>query len=135
MPEVSGPKVAEFRGTVRCRRVADGPLGLELIGLAADSRGEPLTLAFAGKAPADLPETIEDAVVQQSGEASFRVTSGTRSWTLAAQAVHAHRDVGGAFYAAIPPRPAPFLRRLLLGTALRIAGSRAGLAVVRALRR
>jgi hypothetical protein len=128
-------RVAEFRGAVRCRRPAHGPIGLELSGRTGDASGEELTLAFTGTAPADLPETIADALVERSGEAEFRVRSATRTWVVAAGAVHAHRDVGAAFYGAIAPRPAPFLRRLLLRTALSIAGSRAGLAVVRALRR
>ncbi|MGP8032851.1 MAG: hypothetical protein ACLPQ6_01810 [Steroidobacteraceae bacterium] len=127
--------VAEFRGTVRCRRPAHAPVGLELSGRAADAPGEELTLAFTAVARTDLPEIIEDAVVEHSGEGEFRVRSGTRTWVVAARAVHAHRDVGAAFYRAIPPRRAPFMRRLLLRTALSIAGSRAGLAVVRALRR
>ena len=128
-------RVAEFRGAVRCRRPAHGPIGLELSGRTADAPGEELTLAFIATAPADLPETIEDAVVERSGEGEFRVHSATRTWVVAARAVHAHRDVGAAFYRAIPPRRAPLLRRLFLRTALSIAGSRAGLAVVRALRR
>lgn len=132
---MSGAKVAEFRGSVRCRRPTEGPIGLELTGRTADAYGGELTLAFTGQAPEGLPESIEDAVIEQSGEGGFRLTSGTRVWTVAARAVHAHRDVGGVFYQAIPPRPAPLLRRLLLGTALRISGSRAGLAVLRAVRR
>lgn len=126
--------LAAFTGAVRCARSAEAPIGLELSGRDA-ATGEPLTLAFAGNAPADLPEMLEDAVVEQSGEAQFHVRSGARSWGVAARAVHAHRDVSAAFYRAIPPRRAPLMRRLLLRTALGIAGSRLGLALVRALRR
>ena len=128
-------QIAAFRGAVRCVRPEHGPIGLELTGRSADAGGETLTLAFPGSAPADLPAVLEDAVVERLGAARFRLGSGARSWDIAASAVHAHRDVGSGFYRAIPPRRAPFVRRLLLRTALTIAGSRLGLAVVRALRR
>lgn len=127
--------VAQLRGRVSCRRIAAGPLGLELSGRSAEPLGEELTLSFTGQAPADLPETLTDALVEQSGENEFRVLSGGRAFVIAARSVHAHRDVRAVFYRAIPPRPAPLLRRALLGAALRIAGSRLGLAVVRGLRR
>lgn len=128
-------QVAAFRGAVRCVQPASGPVGLELTGRAADAGGGILTLAFVGSAPADLAQSLEEATVEQSGEAEFQIRSGARSWRIAASAVHAHRDVGAEFYRVIPPRRAPLMRRLLLRTALGIAGSRLGLALVRALRR
>ena len=128
-------RVAAFRGAVRCVRPASGPVGLELTGRSADAGEELLTLAFVGSAPAELPPSLQDATVEQTGESQFRVADGARSWHIAASAVHAHRDVGAGFYRVIPPRRAPLLRRLFLATTLSIAGSRLGLALVRALRR
>jgi hypothetical protein len=128
-------RVAQFRGSVRCRRTAGGPLGLELSGHTAPTDGAELTLAFTGEAPPDLPEALPDALVEQSAGGEFRVTSGARAWVIAARSVHAHRDVRAAFYRAIPPRPAPLLRRLLLRSALTIASSALGLKLVRWLRR
>jgi len=128
-------QVAAFRGAVRCLRPASGPVGLELTGRSADAGDETLTLAFVGSAPADLPQSLPDATVEQTGESEFRVASGARSWRIAAGALHAHRDVGAGFYRVIPPRRAPLMRRLFLATVLSIAGSRLGLALVRALRR
>jgi hypothetical protein len=128
-------QVAVFAGAVRCDRPADGPIGLELTGRSVEAGGDRLTLAFVGCAPADLPAELKDAAVERTGEAEFEVRSGARAWRIAASAVHAHRDVGEAFYRVITPRRPPFMRRLLLRTAIAIAGSRFGLFLVRALRR
>jgi hypothetical protein len=127
--------VAQYRGSVRCRRMAGGPLGLELTGRTAGPEGEELTLSFTGRAPADLPDTLMDAAVEQLAAGEFRVTSGAGVWVIPARSVHAHREVRAAFYRAIPPRPAPLLRRLLLRSALSIAASAAGLRLIRLLRR
>lgn len=128
-------KVAQFRGSVRCRRTPGGPLAFELSGHTAEPDEEQLTLAFTGEPPADLPETLSDALIEQSGAGEFRVISGARVWLVAARSVHAHRDVRAAFYRAIPPRPAPLMRRLLLRSSLTIAASALGLKLVRLLRR
>lgn len=128
-------QVAQFRGTVTCRRTSSGPLGLTLSGRTADHPGEPLELAFAGVAPADLPERLEDAAVERARPGEYRIASGARTWTVAARSVHLHREVADGFYRAIPPRPAPLARRVLFGAMLGIARSRAGLALLKALRR
>lgn len=128
-------RVAQFRGSARCRRMPGGPLAFELSGRTAEPDDEQLTLAFTGEPPADLPETLPDVLVEQSGVGEFRLTSGARVWVIAARSVHAHRDVRAAFYRAIPPRPAPLLRRLLLRSSLTLASSALGLKLVRLLRR
>lgn len=128
-------RVAEFRGAVRCRRAPRGPLGLELIGRTVQSPDEELRLAFAGAAPADLPERLEDAVIERAGPREYRVVSGARAWVVAARSVHLHREIAERFYAAIPPRPAPLKRRLLFSVMLAIARSAPGIALLRALRR
>jgi hypothetical protein len=126
--------VARFRGAVRCAREPHGPLGLTLTGRTAEHPGEEARLAFAGTAPADLPERLEDAVVERGGPGEYRIASATRSWQVAARSVHLHREVADGFYRAIPPRPAPLVRRMLFRVMLGIAGSRLGIALVRALR-
>jgi hypothetical protein len=142
MPE-GAVGVAAFRGAVRCRRDPAGPLEITLEGRAAgeagaageaDAAGEPLTVAFSGATDPGLPDALEAAVVEQVGPARYRIAAGARDWLIEAAAVHLHRDVGRAFYQALPPRPAPFARRLGFRLALRLARSRAGLAVLRALR-
>lgn len=124
-------RVAAFRGAVRCRRDPGGPLGIVLEGFES---GEPVCVAFSGAAAAGLPDSLGDAVVERLGPTHYRIAAGARDWVIEAAAVHVHRDVSEAFYRALPPRPAPAARRLVLRLALRLAGSRAGLAVLRALR-
>ena len=127
--------MARFSGTVTCGRSSRGPLGLTLTGRAADPPGDRVQVAFAGAAPADLPERLEDAVIGRGGPGEYRIASAARAWTIAARSVHVHREIADAFYRAIPPRPAPLGRRVLYGVMLRLAGSRAGMALIRALRR
>jgi hypothetical protein len=136
MPE-GAAGVAAFRGAVRCRRDPAGPLEISLEGRAAGEAhgaGEPVTVAFSGATDPGLPEALEEAVVQRLAPTRYRIAAGAREWLIEAAAVHVHRDVGRAFYQALPPRPAPAVRRLVLRLALRLAGSRAGLSVLRALR-
>ncbi len=58
-----------------------------------------------------------------------------REWVIAAAAVHLHHEIAAQFYRAIPPRPVPPSRRWLWRIVLALAATRAGLAVLRALRR
>ena len=134
MPEPQVATVVQFAGAVACTRTPDGPLGLTLTGRTADRPGEEVRLAFAAAAPADLPAHLEGAVIERAGPGRYRIASGTRSWTVAGRAVYLHRDVGQEFYRAIPPRAAPLRRRLLFGAMLALARSRAGIALLRALR-
>jgi len=130
MPE----RLASFRGAVRCARARAVP-GLTLSGNTAEAPGEPTALAFSGSAPADLPETLEDAVVEHLGGAQYRIGEGTRSWLVTASAVHLHREIAAQFYRAIPPRAAPLAKRMFWRAVLALAASRAGLTLLKALRR
>ncbi|HYL01173.1 MAG TPA: hypothetical protein VEU78_08255 [Steroidobacteraceae bacterium] len=134
MPEQDVATLARFQGAVTCAREPRGPLGLTVSGRTAGPPAEQLELAFAGAAPAGLPGQLEDAVVERLGPGRYRIASGARTWTLAARSVHLHTDVAAGFYRAIPPRPAPLLRRALFGAMLTLARSRGGIAVLRALR-
>jgi hypothetical protein len=126
--------VATFRGRVSCRRAAD-PFGLTLAGVTAERPGEPTTLAFSAAAPPDLPESLDDALVERLAGGTYRITSASGAWQIAAPAVHLHRDVAAAFYRAVPPRPAPWRKRVIFRVALGLAATRTGLALLRALRR
>ena len=130
MPE----RLASFRGAVRCVRAHAVP-GLTLSGTTAEAPAEPTALAFSGSAPADLPETLADAVVEHLGGTQYRISEGARSWLVSASAVHLHREIATQFYRAIPPRPAPFAKRIFWRAVLALAASRAGLALLKALRR
>ncbi|HEV3181484.1 MAG TPA: hypothetical protein VGY90_01595 [Steroidobacteraceae bacterium] len=127
-------RLATFRGVVRCRR-ADTVPGLTLSGGTAEAPDEPTALAFSAVAPADLPGTLEDAVVDHLGGAHYRIGAQRREWLIASPAVHLHREIAAQFYRAIPPRPAPWAKRMFWRVVLALAASRAGLALLRALRR
>jgi hypothetical protein len=130
MPE----RLATFSGVVQCARAHTVP-GLTLSGSTLETPEEPTTLAFSASAPADLPGTLEEPVVDHLGGAQYRIGAGQREWFITAAAVHLHREIAMQFYRAIPPRPTPWARRVLWRVALLLAATRAGLLVLRALRR
>jgi len=134
MAEGEATTVVQFRGAVTCVRDRHGPLGLTLGGRTAGHPLEDMQLAFEGAAPADLPERLEDARVESGAPGEYRITAGGREWRFSAHSMHVHRDLGEAFYRAIPGRPAPLRRRLAFGAMLALARTRLGLALLRALR-
>src|SRR5262245_25393440 len=127
-------RLATFRGAVSCIRARDVP-ALTLTGMTAEAPDEPTALAFSAGAPGDLPPTLQDAVVERLGDGRYRVASASGEWLLPAGTAHLHREVAAGFYRAIPPRPAPLSKRALWRAVLALAGSRAGLATLRWLRR
>jgi len=129
MPEA----LARFAGEVR-RAPGSGALRLLLRGTSAAAPGQPLTVGFASAAPAGLPEVLQDVVIDEPAPGTFRIASAAGAWTLTANAAHVHRDVAAPFYRAIPPRPVPFGKRIFWRLVLLLAGSRAGVALLRALR-
>jgi len=106
-----------------------------LSGVAAGAPAEQAVLAFSAPAPREFPDEIADAVIERTDPGRYRIASRTREWLIDAAAVHVHRAVATPFYAALPPRPVPPARRVLWRAALALAASRAGLSVLRALRR
>jgi len=127
-------RLATFRGAVSCRRAA-GVLGLTLCGDTTEAPGEATALAFGAAAPAGLPETLLDPVVERLADGQYRIASAASEWLIEARSVHLHRDIGAQFYRALPPRPAPWAKRLFWRVVLALAASRIGLALLRALRR
>jgi hypothetical protein len=123
------PEVVRFQGWISCRRDGEGPLGLILVGRTQDPPkdrpSEAVQMAFACTAPPDMPEALEDAVVERLGPRQYRITSGDLSWTLDAVA-HVHREVATAFYRALPPRQVPFRKRLFWRVLLALAANPAG---------
>jgi hypothetical protein len=131
MPEL----LVRFRGPVSCRCAAQPP-ALTLSGNSAEPSGEGAVLALSAAAPAECPAAaLEDAVVERLGDGQYRITSAARSWLIRAAAAHLHFEIGAQFYRAIPPRRAPWWKRVLWRIVLVMAASRAGLATLRALRR
>lgn len=125
--------VARFAGAVSCER-SSGALRFTLSGSSADFPAQPLTVGFTSAAPAGMPAALEDAVVVASAPGVFRIVSPAGEWTVAAAAAHVHRDVAAPFYRAIPPRRAPLAKRVFWRIVLILAGSRTGVALLRALR-
>jgi hypothetical protein len=119
-------RMLHFRGWIACRRDGEGPLGLILVGRTSHHRREEgVQVAFSCPAPVDLPEALEDARLEFLGDRRHRLTSGDKSWTLEGPA-HVHREVAGAFYTAIPPRPVPWRKRLFWRVMLGLAGNPIG---------
>jgi hypothetical protein len=127
-------RLATFRGAVRCTRARDVP-GLTLTGMTDEAPDEPTALAFSKGAPADPPATLQDVVVERLADGRYRVGSASGEWLLPPGALHLHREIATAFYRAIPPRPAPWQKRVFWKLVLALAGTRAGLATLRWLRR
>jgi len=118
-------RIVRFRGGVSCRRDA-GPLGLTLIGRTTDRLDETATLAFAASAPADLPEALEDATVEQLDAERYRIWTGRREWIFPARSAHLHREVSTTFYRAITPRVVPWSKRVFWRVVLGLASNRLG---------
>lgn len=126
--------IAVFHGPVTCRREDGVRAGLTLIGAAADRPAETLIVTFTGPAPQDLPRTLPaPSVVGLDGQC-YRIASPPREWLLWAPAVYIHRDVGTAFFSAVPPRPVPLKKRAFWWLVLTLARRRMGRRVLRALR-
>jgi hypothetical protein len=126
--------LATFRGSVRCERSAYLP-GLTLTGMTVESPGEATALTLSAAAPTNYPEVLEDAVVEHVSGAHYLIRSRSREWQVEAEAVHLHREVAAPFYRAIPPRGAPWSKRLFWRVVLALAASRTGLTALRMLRR
>jgi len=127
-------RLATFRGAVSCQRTAD-VLGLTLRGDTTEAPGEATALAFSATAPADLPDTLVDPVVEWLSEGQYRIASAAGAWLIQAPSVHLHRDISAPFCRALPPRPAPLAKRVFWRLVLALAATRVGLAALRALRR
>jgi len=123
-----------FRGPVSCRRAADIP-GLTLTGRTTAAPDEETAIAFSAAAPSELPDTLQDVMVERLNDGQCRISSAARDWLVSAAAVHVHGEIAAQFYRAIPPRPAPWWKRFLWRVVLALAASRAGIALLRSLRR
>lgn len=115
--------LAAFRGPVSCSRTRDA---LTLRGAAADCADDILILTLIGPVAAQLPGSLAGAGVMALGERRYRIASESREWIVEATSLHVHRDIGGAFYRAIPPRRVPLGKRFFWRVLLALAGTRAG---------
>ena len=132
---MSARTLITFRDGVSCRREPQGPLGLTLSGRSHDRPDERASLAFSGSAPEGLPEALENATVEQLDDGTYRIACEGGEWLVSATAVHLHREIATAFYRVVPPRPAPWRRRIFFRMVLGLAGNPAGRRLLLALRR
>jgi hypothetical protein len=128
-------RIVTFRGGVSCRRDSNGPLGLTLIGWTVDHPDERAVVAFSGRAPDNLPDALEDPTIYRVDERRYRISSAPREWLVEAIAVHVHREIAASFYRAIPPRTAPWTKRLFFRVLLAMMSSSWGKRLLLALRR
>ncbi len=124
--------LAAFRGPVTCRCTAEA---VTLMGAAADPDGDRLILTLFTPTAADLPNSLTAPAIVGLGERRYRISSASGSWIIEAGSAHVHRDIGEAFYRAIPPRPAPLKKRVFWAVVLALAGTRAGKRLLLSLRR
>ena len=124
--------LAVFRGPVACRRTGNA---LTLSGAAADSADDRLIVTFIGRMIPDVPRSVAGASIRAVDRHRYLIASGSQELIVEASALHLHRDIGNAFYRAVPPRPAPLPKRIFWRVVLALAGSRAGKRLLSSLRR
>jgi len=124
--------LAVFHGPVSCLRARNA---LTLTGAAADPRDGILIVTLTTSGIPDVPESMAAASISALDGQHYRIASGARDWIVAATAAHIHRDIGDAFYRAIPRRAAPLSKRIFWRIVLALAGTRAGKGLLLAIRR
>jgi hypothetical protein len=82
-----------------------------------------------------MPDVLEDPIVDRVDERRYRIASAPREWILEASAIHLHREISTTFYRAVPPRAAPWSKRLFWRVVLGLAASSWGKRLLLALRR
>jgi hypothetical protein len=130
----------ELVGEVACLRKPGEAAGLALSG--AEACGMRTVVTFGIEDPPGLPPRLEGVTVMElpgssepAGSRRFRIVSGSSSWSFDAKSLHVHRDVSEAFFVAVPPRRAPFDRRLFFDLLPMFAGNTLGRKLLRAVRR
>lgn len=121
------PQILRFAGPVR---TVPGPGrgGVTLIGQLAEADGTstPAQLSLIGEQAPELPAVLADMTFEALTAPQVVLRSGTREWRMACRTWQLHRDAGAAFYAAIPPRLAPWTRRLAWRVLLAAAATAPG---------
>ena len=124
--------LAVFQGPVSCRRSRNA---LTLTGAAADPGGGVLIVTLTTSIIPDMPASIAAASISALDGQHYRIDARAQDWIVAATAVHVHRDIGDAFYRAVPHRAAPLSKRIFWRIVLALAGTRAGKRLLLAVRR
>ena len=103
-----------------------GTAGITLLGRIDEARSTAAQLSLIGTQAVTLPATLVDVTVENSSPVAVLLRSGSREWRIACRTWQLHRDVGVAFYAAIPPRPTPWIRRFTWRVLLGVAATAPG---------
>jgi hypothetical protein len=105
-----------------------GTAGVTLLGriVEADGSATPAQLTLMCSEPPVLPAKMPDLIFAALAAPDVLLQSGAQTWPLHCSTWQLHRDVGRAFYAAIPPRPTPWTRRLGWRVLLGVAASPLG---------
>jgi hypothetical protein len=106
-------EIVRFSGPVRA---VSGPAhaGITLLGKIVEPDGA-LTaaqLSLNALEPVHLAQILRDVTVEALPAQDVLLRSGAQEWRVRCRTWQLHRDVGTVFYAAIPPRPTPWTRRL-----------------------
>lgn len=116
------PQIIRFKGPVSWE-AGPGPAGITLVGqiIEPDGRTTAAQLSLSGLQPLQLPPLLDDLTFEALTASDMVLRSGAREWALRGKAWQLHRDVRSMFFAALPPRPMRWSRRLgwtaLLGVA------------------
>jgi hypothetical protein len=119
------PQMVRFAGPVSWVP-GPGPAGITLLGRIQESGATPAQLSLIGPEAVTLPATLTDVTVEVTVGPAILLRSGSREWRIACRTWQLHRDVGVTFYAAIPPRPTPWTRRLTWRVLLGVAATAPG---------
>jgi hypothetical protein len=125
------PHIFRFAGPVKWV-AGPGPAAVTLLGLLTQTAGDTGRAASAAQLslmcserPA-LPDVLMDVTVEVLALSEVVLHSGAQVWHLRCSTWQLHRDVGAAFYAAVPPRATPWTRRFGWRVLLGIAGTGPG---------
>ena len=120
-------EILRFKGAVKC---VDGPgrAGVTLLGkiLEADGSTSAAQLSLSCRQRPALAPTLDEVSLEALTAQEMLLRSGAQQWQLRSTTWQLHRDVGAAFYAAIPPRPTPWSRRITWRVLLGIAAASPG---------
>ena len=126
------PQILRFKGPLR-QVAGPGPAGITLLGelVESDGRLTPAQLSLLGPEPGGLPAQLTDVTVDMTAAPVIvlRCESpqwGAQQWRVGCRTWQLHREVGATFYAAVPPRPTPWIRRLTWRVLFGIAATAAG---------
>jgi hypothetical protein len=121
------PHTLRFKGPTQWV-AGPGALGITLLGRVAEADGSstPAQLSLICRELAQLPADLTDVTVEVSSASEALLRSGTGVWRIPCRTWQLHRDVGAEFYAAIPPRPTPWIRRMTWRLLLGVAGTACG---------